>query len=180
MARAIIDQRPPELTLHVIAGRAVALVIPVTDGVLTSPVMTMRTGAGDPYTTDPGIGLAAMSSATDLRLSWSAADTLALNDSTRGPRAFRIDIAGVVDGGDLVSVIGGVLSVYPPTYARSVPQNSATLSLNNGATLTLTITVPPSDGPWDGGAPDEVFPDGIDGGLHSDSFTDTTYDGGSI
>ncbi len=73
-------------------------------------------------------------------------------------------------------------TVYPTGHARSLPQSSTTLTLNNGSTLTLALTVPPADGAVDGGAPDEVFggTDGMDGGSYSDTFTDTTYDGGSI
>jgi hypothetical protein len=181
MSRTIVDQRPPELQLHGIAGRAFAFDIPVTGGVLTSPVLTMRTGAGDPYTTDPGVGTATMVDADTLRIAWTADDMAALNTTTRGSgKTYRIEIAGSVDGGSVASIIGGTLSVYPTTHTRFTPNNAATLSLNNGGTYSLAITVPTPDAPIDGGAPDEVFLDGIDGGLYSDSFSNTTYDGGSI
>jgi hypothetical protein len=179
VSRVTVDGRPPDLALHVIAGYAYSLAIPVTGGTLTSPVLSMKTGAGDPYTTDPGVGTATMTTPDTLTVPWTAADTGALNTTTR-PKVYRIQVAGVVDGAAAASVIGGTLTTYPTTWARSVPQTSATLSLNNGTTLTLTLTVPPSEPPIDGGAPDEVFLDGIDGGQFDDSFSDTTYDGGTI
>jgi hypothetical protein len=179
VSRVTVDGRPPDLAIHAIAGYARSFAIPVTGGTLTSPVLTMKTSGGDPYTTDPGVGTATMTTADTLTLAWTAADLAALNTTTR-QRTYRINIAGVVDGGAPGPMIGGTITVYPTTWARSVPQTSATLSLNNGTTLTLTLTVPPAEPPIDGGAPDEVYLDGIDGGLYSDSFSNTTYDGGSI
>ena len=181
MSRVTDDQRPPALALHGIAGRELAKNIGVTGGVLTSPVLTMKTSGGDPYTTDPGVGAASMPATDTLRLLWTAADMAALNTTTR-PKTYRIEIAGSIDGSNTVSTIGGTLSVYPTTYARDVPSSTTTLSLNNGNALTLSLSVAAPDGPIDGGAFDEQFggTTGIDGGLHSDTFTDTTYDGGSI
>lgn len=180
MSRVTVDGRPPELALHAIAGREFAHEIPVTGGTLTSPVLTMKTSGGDPYTTDPGVGTASMSDVTTLRLAWSAADMAALNDTTRA-KVYRIELAGSVDGSNPLSLIGGTFTVYPTTWARSVPSSSATLTVNNGTTLTLSLTVPAPAPTTDGGAPDEIYvDDGIDGGDPDDTFTDTDYDGGSI
>ncbi len=179
MSRVTVDGRPPDLAIHAIAGYAYSLAIPVTGGVLTSPVLTMKTGAGDPFTADPGVGTATMTTADTLTLAWTAADLAALNTTTR-QKVYRINIAGVVDGGAAGPMVGGTITTYPSTWARSVPQTTATLSLNNGTTLTLALTVPPAEPPIDGGAPDEVYLDGIDGGEYDDEFSDTTYDGGTI
>ena len=180
MARTTVDMRPPELALHGIASRELALDIPVEGGTLTSPVLTMKTAGGDAYTTDPGVGTASMADSATLRLAWSSADMAALNDTTR-PKTYRIELAGVVDGSNPLSTIGGTLTVYPTTWARPVPSSSATLTLNNGTSLTLSLTVPAPAPTTDGGAPDEIYVDGgIDGGAPTDTFTDTDYDGGSI
>lgn len=180
MSRVTVDGRPPALALHAIAGREFAHEIPVTGGTLTSPLLTMKTSGGDPYTTDPGVGAASLSDAATLRLAWTAADLAALNTTTR-QKHYLIEIAGSVDGSNPLSVIGGTLTVYPTTWARSVPSSSTTLVLNNGTTLTLELTVPAPAPATDGGAMDEVYvDDGIDGGSFDDTFTDTDYDGGSI
>lgn len=180
MARVTDDQRPPEAALHGIASREWSRDIPVTGGTLTSPVLTMKTAGGDPYTSDPGVGTASMADVSTLRLTWSAADMAALNDTTR-PKTYRIEVSGSVDGSNPLSAIGGTFTVYPTTWARSVPSSSATLSLNNGTSLTLSLTVPAPAPTTDGGAPDEIYvDDGIDGGTPTDTFTDTDYDGGSI
>ena len=178
MARVTDDQRPPELAIHAIAGREAVKVVTVTGGILTSPVLTMKTAGGDSYTTDPGVGSATMTTAEVLRITWTAADTSALNDTTR-PKTYRIELSGSVDGSNPASLIGGTLTVYPTTWSRSVPSSSTTLTLNGGNALTLEITVPTPDSPIDGGAADWVA-DTIDGGTPTDTFTDTDYDGGSI
>lgn len=181
MPRTIVDLRPPQLDLHGIAGREFALDIPVTGGVLTSPVLTMKTAAGDAYTTDPGVGTATMPSADTLRVAWTAADMSALNTTTRA-KTYRIEVAGSIDGAAVASVIGGLLTTYPTTWTRSVPTSSASLVLNNGTTLALEVSVPAPDGPIDGGRSDEVYGGdlpGIDGGSYSSTYTDTTYDGGT-
>lgn len=178
MARTIVDQRPPELQIHGIASRELAFNIPVTGGTLTSPVLTMKTGGGDAYTTDPGIGAATMADSDTLRLAWTSADMSALNASTR-PINYRIDVAGSVDGGSVASIIGGILTVHPTTSARPLSNTSVTLSLNNGGTYSLAVTVPTPDA-LDGGGPGEIYIDGaVDGGLYSDTFTNTTHDGGT-
>lgn len=181
MARVTDDVRPSAYAIEAVAGREFARNIPVTGGVLTSPVLTMKTSGGDAFTRDPGVGVASMTTADTLRLVWSAADMAALNDTTRS-KTYRIDVTGSVDGNSPQSVIGGTLTVHPTTHTRNIPQTSVTLSLNNGPTLELALTVPAPGVPIDGGAPDEAYggTTGIDGGLYSDTFTDTTYDGGSI
>lgn len=94
MPRTIVDLRPPQLDLHGIAGREFALDIPVTGGVLTSPVLTMKTAAGDAYTTDPGVGTATMPSADTLRVAWTAADMSALRDGGAGRDSERCAATG--------------------------------------------------------------------------------------
>ena len=175
---ASLDLRPPELSIHGIAGRELAQNITITGGVLTSPTMTTKTAGGDSFTTDPGVGSSSMPEAYTLRLVWTAADMAVLNTTTR-PKTYRIEVAGSVDGNSATSVLGGTFTVYPTTWARPIPQTTATLTLNNGAAVTLAITVPPPTDPIDGGLADWVA-DSIDGGTHDSIFTDTTYDGGSI
>jgi hypothetical protein len=181
MTRPQLDVRAPQVAIHGSAGRAVAFNIPVTGGTLTSPVLTMRSGAGDPFTADPGVGAASMVDPLTLRVAWTAADMAALNAGTR-PLEYRFDVEGVPDGLAVAQVLAGTLTVYPTTWGKQIPANSlGTLVLNGGTTVTLELTVPAPDGPIDGGYHDDRYggTTGIDGGLFDDTFTDTTYDGGN-
>lgn len=178
MARVTDDQRPPALALHGIAGRELPKNIAVEGGTLTSPVLTMKTSGGDAYTSDPGVGAASMIDDTTLRLLWSAADMSALNDTTR-PKTYIIEVAGSVDGSNPASLIGGTLTVYPTGSAKTLSSSATTLTLNGGNALTLSVTFPDPSEAIDGGAADWTA-DTIDGGSATDTFTDTTYDGGSI
>jgi hypothetical protein len=183
MIRPQFDQRAPEVEMHGSATRELALNIPVTGGVLTSPVLTMKTRGGDPFTADPGLGTVSMADPDSLRLVWSSADMAALNRSTRHVE-YGFDVEGVVDGGSVAQVLAGTLNVYPTTWGRPIPVNDlGTLVLNGGSTITVAVTVPTPDGPIDGGLLDESLGgtgSGIDGGSFADVFTDTTYDGGSF
>jgi hypothetical protein len=176
-----LDVRAPEVDIHGSAGRALALNIPVTGGVITSPVLTMRTGSGDPFTADPGVGTASMPAPQTLRLAWTAPDMAALNTTTR-PVRYRFDVAGVPDGLAVAQVLAGTLTVYPTTRGQEPPANTVgTLVLTNGVTFALDVTVPTPDGPIDGGYHDDRYggTTGYDGGSFDSIFTDTTYDGGN-
>lgn len=182
MIRDRVDGRAPEIAIYWSAGRALALNIPVTGGTLTSPVLTMRTSGGDPYSADPGVGTATMPDPLTLRLAWTADDMAALNRTTRIVE-YRFDIEGIPDGLSAAQVLAGTLAVYPTTWGKQIPSNNVgTLVLNGGTTIALEVTVPPPDGPIDGGYHDDRYggTTGIDGGSHDSTFTDTTYDGGSI
>jgi hypothetical protein len=181
MIRPQFDQRAPEVELHGSATRELALNIPVTGGVITSPVLTMKTRGGDRFTAEPGLGAVSMVATASLRLVWSSADMAALNRSTR-PVEYRFDVEGVVDGGVVGQVIAGNLTVYPTTWGRPIPRNElGTLVLNGGSTITIAVTVPTPDGPIDGGRADEVYSSRLprlDGGTATTTFTETIYDGG--
>lgn len=181
MIRPQFDQRAPEVELHGSATRELALNIPVTGGVLTSPALTMKTRGGDPFTADPGRGTVTMADPDSLRLVWSSADMAALNRSTRHVE-YGFDVEGVVDGGSVAQVLAGTLTVYPTTWGRPIPVNDlGTLVLNGGSTITVAVTVPTPDGPIDGGRSDEVYGGGLpglDGGTATSTFTETLYDGG--
>lgn len=181
MIRQQFDQRAPEVELHGSATRELALNIPVTGGVLTSPVLTMKTRGGDRFTAEPGLGTVSMADTDSVRLVWSSADMAALNRSTR-PVEYRFDVEGVVNGGAVGQVLAGTLNVYPTTWGRPIPINDlGTLVLNGGSTITVAVTVPAPDGPIDGGRADEVYSSRLqrlDGGTATTGFTDTIYDGG--
>ena len=117
---AQLDLRGAQIAIHASAGRECAPPsIQVTGGLLTTPVLTMRTRTGAAYTTDPGLGAASMADPDSLRLVWSAADMAALcPPATTRPIEYRIDVAGSIDGGAPAMVLGGTLTVYPTTWAR--------------------------------------------------------------
>jgi hypothetical protein len=177
---AKIEQVPPPLDLEVVAGDPLSFPITVIGAVVTSPVITMKTAGGDPYTTDPGVGSASMTSADVCTPSWSAADTAALNTATR-PISYRWSLSAVVNGTASYQLLARTLTVLPVGSARRFTPSPTELTINLGTTIDLALTVASTGWPGiDGGAPDEVFLDGIDGGAFDAAYTDTTYDGGTI
>lgn len=139
---ASIKQLPARLDLECVAGDPFALLIAGT-GITTfaSAELTMTSAAGDAYTTNPGIGDATALD-DEITLTWTAADTAALNTATR-PKAYRYSVSATVDGLGPYELIAGTFSVHPVGASSSTSSTgTANLSVSVGtATAALDITL---------------------------------------
>lgn len=143
MAR--IEQLPPDLDLKLIAGRPFAMDVTCTGATITSPVVTMKTAAGDDYTTDPGQPSASVAAGV-ITVAWSAADTSALNAATRA-KSYRWSLSATVDGDGPFELLAGTLTAYPVGTSGQSSASAATLTFTAGVTaVDLAVTLGGSGG----------------------------------
>ena len=180
---AKIEQVPPPLDLEVVAGDPLPLRLNITGGTVTNPTVTMKTNGGDAFSADPGVPQASMATSSQVLILWTAADTAALNTTTR-PKTYLWSWSAVVDSADRYQLVARTLTVLPVGAARKYTPSPTELTINVGTEIALSLEIAGSSlrGNIDGGAFDEVFggTDDIDGGLFTDTFTTTTYDGGTF
>ena len=137
-----VRQLPTRVDAECVAGDPFTATLTATSGVTTfsSPACTMTTGAGDSFTTDPGVPTASAVGAA-LSTTWSAADTAALNTSTK-PKTYKWSTKAIADGGSSFQWYGGTLTVHPvgTTGISTTTSTSATVVVG-GVSVDATIMV---------------------------------------
>lgn len=142
-----VRQLPARIDVEFVAGDPFSVVLTATSGVTTfaAPVAFMTTAAGDAYTTDPGIPTASAASAA-LTCAWSAADTAALNTSTRA-KSYKYSVEATADGEGAFQIFGGTVTVHPIGYAGTGTTASVSQALTlGGAAVSATIGLGASGG----------------------------------
>lgn len=128
---ATVRQLPARVDVECVAGDPFTATFTASSGVTTfsSAACTMTTGGGDSYTTDPGVPTASASGAS-LSTAWSAADTTALNTTTK-PKVYKWSTKAVADGGSSFQWYGGTITVHPV----------GTTGVSTSTTVTAAVTV---------------------------------------
>jgi hypothetical protein len=177
-------QLPKHHDLESVAGRPLTVSFTASTGVTTfgPPTCTITDEDGTQITTDPGQPVTSGAGTTTITAAWSTADTAALNTSRRTKR-LRYTLAATADSNGPYDWISGEWVLHPiGVSAATTTAATVTGNIVLGSTITGDVTV---SGPFfaiDGGRPDEEYGGGltsIDGGAYSDTYTDTTYDGGT-
>ena len=165
---ATVKQLPARVDAECVAGDPFTATLTATSGVTTfsSPACTMTMGGGDSYTTDPGVPTASANGAS-LSTAWSAADTAALNTTTK-PKVYKWSTKAIADGGSSFQWYGGTITVHPVGTAGVSTTTTTTASVVvGGATVNATviagtgaanaITVLDEGGYYDGDTAEEIF-----------------------
>jgi hypothetical protein len=140
-----VKQLPAKLDLEFVAGNPFDLTITCTGATVTSPVVAMKTAAGDAYTTNPGTP-AASALASVITVGWGADDSAALNAATR-PKTYLWSVQGTVDGEGPFELCAGPLTVRPVGSAGTSTSAAATLAVTvGGAAVTLEVSLGGSGG----------------------------------
>ncbi len=166
---ATVKQLPTPVDVEVVSGDPFTVTFTATSGVTTfaSPAVAMTTAAGDAYTTDPGVPSVSAASAV-ITLSWSAADTAALNASTR-PKAYKYSVEATLDGAGPVQLFGGTITVRPVGSTGTSTTASQTATVNTGGVAVSATIAIGAQGP--AGATGAQGPAGADGADGADGAT---------
>jgi hypothetical protein len=158
---ADLKQLPTPADITVVAGDPFTITFTATSGVTTfaSPAVAMTTSGGDAYTTDPGVPSVSAVGAV-ITVTWSAADTAALNATTRG-RTYKYSTEATLDGAGPVQLFGGTITVVPVGTTGTSTSSSASATINTGGVaISATINIG-AQGP--AGAAGAQGPPGDDG-----------------
>jgi hypothetical protein len=147
MAVSVTKQVPPAHDVEFVAGNPFSLTVTSTGATITSPVVTMKTAAGDAYTTDPGIPTVSQAS-TVTTIAFTAADTAALNTSTR-PKAYRWSLQALVNGAGPYELVARNITVHP-VGAAIATQSADQVSLDvtvGGVDIALSVALAVAETP---------------------------------
>lgn len=137
-----IRQLPVKVDVECVAGDPMTITFTAASGVtaFTSPVAVMTTSAGDSYTTDPGVPTVSAST-TSLVTAWSAADTAALNTTTRA-KTYKYSTEALADDQGAFQVYAGTLTVHPVGTAGVGTSTTQTAALTlGGVSVTGDVTL---------------------------------------
>lgn len=162
-----LAQLPAAVDINVVAGNPRNITVTVTGVTVTSPVVTMLTAAGEPFTTNPGIPSVNVAG-DEIQIQWTVADTAALN-TTRRDKTYFWSLQATLDGDGPYELLARHMTVKPVGSAGASTSSSTTLAFTIGESA-VALTVSPGiagSGNIDGGTPSSVYGGtiGIDGGT---------------
>lgn len=138
MARLV--QLPQVLDLEWVAGDPFTLSVACTGATITLPAVTMKTAAGDAFTSDPGVPTVTLNGST-ITIAWTGADSDALNTTNRS-KAYQWSLEAVVNGEGPFQLVARTATIRPVGSASSISSDSVTLAIAVGtSTADLAITV---------------------------------------
>lgn len=135
-----VKQLPARVDAECVAGYPLVITFTASSGVTTfsAPVATLLTTGGDAISTDPGVPTASANSAA-LACAWTAADTAALNTTTKA-KTYRYSVAASNDGAGPYAFFAGTLTVHPVGTAGTSTTVAASADVNVGG-VAVTATV---------------------------------------
>lgn len=177
---AVIDLLPQRVDVDLVAGNPLTINVAVTGTTVSLPTVSFLTEARD----RSAAAIVATQVGNVVTVMLSAEQTTALNTTRRTVR-YWFSLRCSCAGAGPYELCAGQIRVHP-IGSSSTPDTDPDVELTvtvGGVNIDLAVPVPiPSPLIVDGGRPDEVYGGGlpsIDGGLYSDTFTTTTYDGGT-
>lgn len=162
---ATLAQLPPAVDLEWVAGNPFTMSVACSGAAVTSPVVTMKTLAGDAYTSDPGVPTVSALAGT-ITSAWSIADSSALN-ATKRPVEYLWSLQALVNGEGPYELVARKVKVHPVGSAGRTSSSDLSLAITvGGADVTLDITVGSDASNIDGGTATSVYggTTSIDGG----------------
>jgi hypothetical protein len=137
-----IKQLPPKQDLEYVASRPFVLTVTATGAVLNTPTFTIKTAAGDAWSTDPGQPTVSINGAgTVITVVFDAADTAAQNTSTRA-KSYQYALSSLVGSDGPFDLMGGTITVRPVGSTGTSNAASATLTFTVGVTaVDLAVTI---------------------------------------
>lgn len=161
---ASVKQLPAALALECIAGNPFAITITATGATVATPVVAVSTSTGTTYTSNPpDVTL----NGSDISVAWTAADTAAMNTTTRGI-TYKWSVQSLVDGDGPFELVAKTLTVHPVGTSGVSSTTAATLAVTVGTgSIALTVNPGVNGGDIDGGTPTDVYSssDAVDGGT---------------
>lgn len=178
---ATVKQLPAVLDLEAVAAEPLTVRLTATGGhTLSSPAVVLRTGSGATVAVSPLVE----QDGDVITVTWSAANTAALNTGTRVAKDYVWALRAQVNSVGPFGLVARSLVVHPAGTAGVATDYSETLAITvGGVDVTLPIIM---DGAavadLDAGAPDEVYAPGdtINGGNLGDALTESDIDGGTL
>lgn len=115
---AVARQLPARVDIHCVAGNPFVLpTITFGGAAVTELAVTVKTDQGVTVTADPSVPAVSLSGSV-ATLTFSAADTAALNTSPRYDRSYSWSLRGLVDGTGPYELVAGTLTVSPVGTAK--------------------------------------------------------------
>ena len=163
MSRA--KQLPADVDVEFVAGDPFTITFTATSGVtaFTSPTISFLTAGGDTVAANlPSVA----ASTTQLTATWSAANSAALNTTTRTKR-FKYSVRATANGSATGHVFGGICEIHPVGTTGLGTTSSVTADVYlGGVAVTATVALGGTLGQIDGGSATSVYggTTSIDGG----------------